>query len=83
VPDLDCADAAAQSDSGQVRLGDDAVEGMTAGPHGSASAGEGESRAAAAVGRLGRKAKRAATLGWLARVGPQQPAAAAAGLLRG
>jgi hypothetical protein len=55
---------------------------MTAGPHGSASAGEGESGAAAVVGRLGRKAKRAAALGWLARVGLQRPAATA-GLLRG
>jgi hypothetical protein len=44
--------------------------------------GRGGEQSGGGRGRLGRKAKRAAALGWLARVGLQRPAATA-GLLRG
>jgi hypothetical protein len=53
VPGLDCADAAARSDSGRVRLGDDAAAGMTGGPRLSAAVAR-DSGGAGWRGLLGR-----------------------------
>jgi hypothetical protein len=78
VPGLDSADAVARSDSGRVRLGDDAAAGMIGGPRLSATAVR-ESGWRGLAAAMGRKASWAAV--FAARAGLER--LAGPGLQRG